>query len=99
MFLSTELSRQLLSGLLGPDDRLVYGDVELIDEELRVTGIDVQGPFDLAMYFGRMIYVPRPGASFRVRRLRQLADGAASSAIRRMRTSGFDSRSAFQSVN
>ena len=29
-----------------------------------MTGIDVQGPFDLAMYFGRMMYVPQPGAFF-----------------------------------
>jgi glycosyltransferase involved in cell wall biosynthesis len=43
---------------------LVYGDVELIDEESLVTGADIQGPFDLAMYFGRMIYVPQPGAFF-----------------------------------
>ena len=43
---------------------LVYGDVELIDEELRVMGIDIQEPFDLAMYFGRMMYVPQPGAFF-----------------------------------
>jgi glycosyltransferase involved in cell wall biosynthesis len=43
---------------------LVYGDVELIDEESRVTGVDVQGPFDLAKYFGRLMYVPQPGAFF-----------------------------------
>ena len=43
---------------------MVYGDVELIDEESRVTGADIQGPFDLAMYFGRMMYVPQPGTFF-----------------------------------
>jgi glycosyltransferase involved in cell wall biosynthesis len=42
----------------------VYGDVELIDEESRVIGADVQGPFDLAMYFGRLMYVPQPGTFF-----------------------------------
>ena len=47
-----------------PTIGMIYGDVELIDEESRVTGIDVQGPFDLAMYFGRMMYVPQPGAFF-----------------------------------
>ena len=26
--------------------------------------MDIQGPFDLAMYFGRMMYVPQPGAFF-----------------------------------
>jgi glycosyltransferase involved in cell wall biosynthesis len=43
---------------------LVYGDVELIDQESRVTGTDTQGPFDLAMYFGRMMYVPQAGTFF-----------------------------------
>ena len=47
-----------------PTIGLVYGDVELIDEESRVIGTDIQGPFDLAMYFGRMMYVPQPGAFF-----------------------------------
>jgi len=48
---------------------LVYGDVELIDEQSRVTGADIQGPFDLAMYFGRMMYVPQPGSFFSRRAL------------------------------
>jgi glycosyltransferase involved in cell wall biosynthesis len=43
---------------------LVYGDVELIDEQSRVIGADIQGPFDLAMYFGRMMYIPQPGSFF-----------------------------------
>jgi glycosyltransferase involved in cell wall biosynthesis len=47
-----------------PTAGLVYGDVELIDEESLVTGADIQGPFDLAMYFGRMMYVPQPGSFF-----------------------------------
>jgi glycosyltransferase involved in cell wall biosynthesis len=47
-----------------PTIGLVYGDVELIDEESRVIGADVQGPFDLAMYFGRMMYIPQPGTFF-----------------------------------
>jgi glycosyltransferase involved in cell wall biosynthesis len=47
-----------------PTIGLVYGDVELIDEASRVTGADIQGPFDLAMYFGRMMYVPQPGTFF-----------------------------------
>ena len=47
-----------------PTIGLVYGDIELIDEESRVTGTDIQGPFDLAMYFGRMMYVPQPGTFF-----------------------------------
>ena len=47
-----------------PTIGLVYGDVELIDEESRITGADIQGPFDLAMYFGRLMYVPQPGTFF-----------------------------------
>ena len=47
-----------------PTVGLVYGDVELIDEESRVTGIDIQGPFDLTMYFGRFMYIPQPGTFF-----------------------------------
>jgi glycosyltransferase involved in cell wall biosynthesis len=43
---------------------LVYGDVEHIDEGSRVTGADVQGPFDFAAYLGRLQYVPQPGAFF-----------------------------------
>jgi glycosyltransferase involved in cell wall biosynthesis len=43
---------------------LVYGDVELIDQNSHVTGADIQGPFDLAMYFGRFMYVPQPGTFF-----------------------------------
>ena len=38
--------------------------MELIDEKSRVTGADIQGPFDLAMYFGRLMYVPQPGTFF-----------------------------------
>jgi len=47
-----------------PTIGLIYGDVELIDENSRVTGADIQGPFDLAMCFGRMMYVPQPGTFF-----------------------------------
>jgi glycosyltransferase involved in cell wall biosynthesis len=47
-----------------PTIGLIYGDVELIDEDSRVTGADIQGRFDLAMCFGRMMYVPQPGTFF-----------------------------------
>jgi glycosyltransferase involved in cell wall biosynthesis len=47
-----------------PEIGLVYGDVELIDEKSRVIGSDIQGRFDLAMYFGRLMYVPQPGTFF-----------------------------------
>jgi glycosyltransferase involved in cell wall biosynthesis len=43
---------------------LVYGDVELIDEQSHFSGADIQGRFDLAEYFGRLMYVPQPGAFF-----------------------------------
>ena len=47
-----------------PTIGIVYGDVELIDEKSLVTGADIQHPFDLAMYFGRMMYIPQPGSFF-----------------------------------
>jgi glycosyltransferase involved in cell wall biosynthesis len=47
-----------------PKVGLVYGDVELIDEESRITGADIQGPFDLEMYLGLLKYVPQPGKFF-----------------------------------
>lgn len=47
-----------------PDAGLVYGDVEHIDAESRVTGADLQGTFDLAEYLGRLMYVPQPGTFF-----------------------------------
>ena len=47
-----------------PELGLVYGDVELVDGESRVIGADIQGPFDLARYLGRLMYVPQPGAFF-----------------------------------
>ena len=53
---------------------LVYGDVELIDQEFCITGADIQGPFDLALYFGRLIYVPQPGTFF-TRKALEVVDG------------------------
>lgn len=43
---------------------LIYGDVEHIDADSRVTGSDMQGPFDLASYVGRFQYIPQPGTFF-----------------------------------
>jgi glycosyltransferase involved in cell wall biosynthesis len=43
---------------------LVYGDVELIDAQSQLVGVDEQGPFDLAEYLGRLHYIPQPGAFF-----------------------------------
>jgi len=47
-----------------PEIGLVYGDVELMDDDSCSIGADVQGPFDLACYFGRFMYVPQPGTFF-----------------------------------
>ncbi len=47
------------------DAALVFGDVELIDENSRVAGSDVQSAFDLAEYLGRLTYIPQPAAFFR----------------------------------
>jgi glycosyltransferase involved in cell wall biosynthesis len=43
---------------------LVYGDVELIDENSEFLGADDQGPFDYAAYLGRFQYIPQPGCFF-----------------------------------
>ena len=47
-----------------PDAALVYGDVELIDEESRLIGADRQVGFNLAHYLGRFDYIPQPGTFF-----------------------------------
>lgn len=47
-----------------PAAGLVYGDVEYIDADSRRTGADVQGPFDLGEYLGRLMYIPQPGTCF-----------------------------------
>ena len=48
-----------------PEAALVYGDVELIDENSRVTGRDIQPSFDLKEYLGRFSYIPQPSAFVR----------------------------------
>lgn len=48
-----------------PDVALVFGEVELIDENSRVTGKDALAAFDLAEYLGRLTYIPQPAAFFR----------------------------------
>lgn len=57
-----------------PDAGLVYGDVELIDENSRVIGVDLQPEFDLAEYLCRFQYVPQPGTFF-TRRAMETAGG------------------------
>jgi glycosyltransferase involved in cell wall biosynthesis len=48
-----------------PEAGMVFGDVEHIDEQSRVTGRDILPPFSLAEYLGRLTYVPQPSAFFR----------------------------------
>ena len=51
------------------------------------------------MYFGRMMYVPQPGTFFTRKALEAVGGWRAESAIRRMQTSGFELRFAFQSAS
>lgn len=44
---------------------LVYGDVTLIDQNSLTIGKDVQGPFSISAYLGRLSYIPQPGTFFR----------------------------------
>lgn len=53
-----------------PDVALVFGEVELIDENSRVTGKDALAAFDLAEYLGRLTYIPQPAAFFRAQTTR-----------------------------
>lgn len=46
------------------DVGLVYGDVELIDANSRLIGVDEQDAFDYAAYLGRLQYIPQPGTCF-----------------------------------
>jgi glycosyltransferase involved in cell wall biosynthesis len=64
MFVSGAIVAAVEALFHNPPVCLVYGDVQLIDEQSRATGADIQGPFDLAMYFGRLMYVPQPGTFF-----------------------------------
>lgn len=47
-----------------PDVGLVYGDVDLIDQNSNLIGADLQGDFDYAAYLGRFQYIPQPGTCF-----------------------------------
>ena len=48
-----------------PDSALVYGDVELIDQDGKLIGKDILEPFDFDRYIGRFSYIPQPAAFFR----------------------------------
>jgi glycosyltransferase involved in cell wall biosynthesis len=47
------------------DVALVFGDVELIDENSILTGRDILEQFVLKDYLGRFTYIPQPSAFFR----------------------------------
>ena len=55
-----------------PEAGMVFGDVEHIDEQSRVTGRDVLPAFALAEYLGRLTYVPQPSAFFRAKAARRI---------------------------
>ena len=48
---------------------LVYGDVEYIDSESRVTGASRAPEFSMDGYLGRFLYIPQPGTVFTRRAL------------------------------
>lgn len=47
------------------DVGLLYGDVDYIDAQSRITGQPRLRPFDLAEYAGKVIHIPQPAAFFR----------------------------------
>jgi len=52
--------------LTGHEDvALVYGDVELINEQSEIIGRDLLTAFNLNDYLGRFTYIPQPSAFFR----------------------------------
>lgn len=54
-----------VDALLGdPRLGLVYGDVEYIDSESRLTGRTSLPPFDLVRYIGKLTYIPQAAAFF-----------------------------------
>lgn len=64
VFLPGAISAAVEALHANPAAALVYGDVELIDENSAHIGQDVQGDFDFADYLGRFQYIPQPGAFF-----------------------------------
>jgi len=64
VFLPGAITNAVETLLANPDVGVVYGDVELIDQDSRLIGKDVQGDFDFADYLGRFQYIPQPGTCF-----------------------------------
>ena len=55
-----------------PEAGMVFGDVEHIDDQSRVTGRDILPAFALTEYLGRLTYVPQPSAFFRAKAARSV---------------------------
>jgi glycosyltransferase involved in cell wall biosynthesis len=64
VFLPGAISAAVMALRDAPAAGLVYGDVELIDADSRLIGVDEQGAFDFAAYLGRFQYIPQPGTFF-----------------------------------
>lgn len=47
-----------------PQAGLAFGDIELIDSDSALIGVDEQGAFELAACLGRLQYIPQPGTCF-----------------------------------
>lgn len=56
-----------------PQAGIVFGDVEHIDEQSRITGRDLQASFSVDEYLGRFCYIPQPAALFRRAVLKDVA--------------------------
>jgi glycosyltransferase involved in cell wall biosynthesis len=54
------------------DVALVFGDVELIDENSILTGRDILEQFVLKDYLGRFTYIPQPSAFFRSKTAKEI---------------------------
>lgn len=52
------------------DTALIFGDVEHIDAQSRVTGRTHLPPFDLGEYIGKLTFIPQPAAFFRAEAMR-----------------------------
>ena len=64
VFLPGAVSAAVQKLTASPELHLVYGDVELIDENSNQIGEDKQPGFSLCEYLGRLQYIPQPGTFF-----------------------------------
>jgi glycosyltransferase involved in cell wall biosynthesis len=54
-----------------PEVALVYGDVDYIDAQSRVTSRTALPPFNLSEYIGKRSFIPQPAAFFRASAMRE----------------------------